>query len=133
MKKTLLLFLFFLSISSLFANDYIYIGKKARINIKLLKEEVHSVYMFTVSPFGILNKKRSAFINENHVKAIPKTAAISFLITISILLLSFLHYKFGIIEKIINGSILSIFIIWKPLTIGGFIAFILWIFGGLRN
>ena len=133
MKKTVLLLLFFLSISSLFANDYIYIGKKAKINVKLLKEEVHSAYMFTVSPFGILDKKRSAFINENHLKALPKTLLISLCVTLSILLLAFLHYKFGIIEKIINGSVLSIFIIWKLLTIGGFIAFILWIFGGLRN
>ncbi len=131
MKKIVLLILLFLNFSNLFAKGSIFIHKDMETNVKLIKEELHSAYMFTVSPFGILDEKRNAFMNENHIKELPKALIISLATTFFILLLAFAHYKLQIIDKIINVSVAAIFIIFKLLSIFGFISFIIWLFGTL--
>lgn len=128
MKRIILLFLLFLNFSILFAKNSIFIHKDIETNVKLIKEELHSAYMFTVSPFGILDKKRNAFMNENHIKELPKTLIISLATTFFILLFAFAHYKLQIIDKIINFAFI-IFIICKLISIFTFISFIIWLFG----
>ena len=130
MKKIILLLLLFLNFSTLFAKGSIFIHKDMETNVKLIKEELHSAYMFTVSPFGILDKKRSAFMNENHIKKLPNLLFISFAITFSILLLAFAYYKLQIIDKIINLAFI-IYILFKLFSIFTFISFIVWLFGAL--
>ena len=130
MKKIILLLLLFLNFSTLFAKGSIFIHKDMETNVKLIKEELHSAYMFTISPFGILDKKRSAFMNENHLKELPKLLIISLTITLSILLIAFAHYKFQLIDKIINLAFI-IYIFFKLISIFTFVSFIVWLFGAL--
>ena len=128
MKKIILLFLLFLNFSTLFAKNSIFIHKDIETNVKLIKEELHSAYMFTVSPFGILDKKRNAFMNENHIKELPKLLIISLTITLSILLIAFANYKLQLIDKIINLAFI-IYIFFKLISIFTFVSFIIWLFG----